>query len=106
MKPLLIVAGPLAALLALGACATPEEDLAEARGMSCTELAREIGRAEQERDDARLDGDLSTLDALFSESDSEIDDAILGGTLDDLAAESSEREVQDLTRIFRQKGCR
>ena len=51
---LIVVAG-------LGGCADPRQEMLAAQAMSCTELAREIGRHEYRRDSARVDGVINSI---------------------------------------------
>ena len=92
-----------ASILALGACASDDTHTAS---MSCTELAREIGRATQTRDDAAVDSVVGTIDMLAADNKA---DEISGGVeslVGDISGAAAQRELDALGRTFVQKGCR
>ena len=92
-----------AAILALGACAS---DSVQVTSMSCTDLAREIGRATQTRDDANVDSILGTVEMLAADNK---DDEISSGVeslVGDISGSVAQSELDTLNRAFVQKGCR
>ena len=86
----------------LTACASETVPVAK---MSCTELARNIGKATQIRDTATVDSIAGTVDMLATESTA---DEITGG-LESLAGDlthvAATQELDALNRAFRQNGC-
>jgi len=92
-----------ATVLALGACASDETSIAS---MSCTDLAREIGKATQTRDDAAVDSVVGTIDMLAADNKA---DEITGGVdslVGDISGAAAQSELDTLNRTFVQKGCR
>lgn len=92
-----------ASVLALAACATDDATIAS---MSCTELAHEIGRATQSRDDAAVDSVVGTIDMLVADNKA---DEIAGGAeslAGDISGAAAQSEIDRLNRVFVQKGCR
>jgi hypothetical protein len=93
----------IATLLVLGACADDRPPLAS---MSCTDLAREIGRATQSRDDAAIDSLAGTIDILAADNRA---DEISGGVdslVGDITGATAQSELDTLNNVFVQKGCR
>lgn len=89
-------------IFGLGACATNETSLSS---MSCTDLAREIGKATQTRDDAAVDSVVGTIDMLAADNTA---DEITGGVdslVGDISGAAAESRLDTLNRAFAQKGC-
>ena len=86
----------------LTACAS---DPAPLVSMSCTDLARNIGKATQIREAAAVDSIAGTVDMLAAETKA---DEITGGLeslAGDLTGVAVAQELDALNRAFRQKGC-
>lgn len=93
------------ALATLTACGESKKQLEIARSMSCTELAREIGKREQRRDSARIDGVFNSIVSVV-DSDKEVRrSADIDSTINNIDEADAEKSVEQLTKIFRQKGC-
>lgn len=93
----------IGAVLALGACASDNAPIAS---MRCTDLAREIGKTTQKRDDAVADSVIGTIDMLAADNKA---DEITGGVeslVGDISGAVAQNELDMLNRAFVQKGCR
>ncbi len=93
----------IVALLVLAACAEDRPPLAS---LSCTDLAREMGKATQSRDDAAVDSIAGTIDMLAADSRA---DEISGGVdsiVGDITGTAAQSELDTLNGAFVQKGCR
>lgn len=73
--------------------------------MSCTELAREIGKHTQMSERADADSLVGTVDMLISDKK---EDQITHGVesvVSDLVGISAEQELKKLNQMFNQRGC-
>lgn len=92
----------MAAVLTLGACAAADTPISS---MSCTDLAREIGKATQTKDDAAVDSIVGTIDMLAADNTA---DEITGGVdalVGDISGAAAQRQLDTLNSAFAQKGC-
>lgn len=92
-----------ATILGLAACAKTQIPIAS---MSCTDIAREIGKATQARDDATVDSAIGLVEMLASDNQA---DEILGSVnsiAGDLTGAAVTRDLRKLNRAFAVKGCR
>ena len=90
------------ALFVLGACATPDTPVTS---MSCTELAMEIGKMTQARDEAAVDSVAGAVNLLFADTR---DDEIEGGIetlVGDVSGAFAQDALSKLRRVFIQNGC-
>ena len=74
--------------------------------MSCTDIARKIGKATQARDDATVDSAIGLVEMLASDNQA---DEISGGVnsiAGDLTGATATRDLRKLNRAFAVKGCR
>ncbi|MBM7069766.1 hypothetical protein [Actibacterium sp. 188UL27-1] len=91
--------------LALGACTDNEKTQAQVSRMSCTDLAREIGRVTQVKTDADLDSTFGTIDLVLSDDK---EDQIVGGfesIAGDLTGAAARRDLDTLNAAFTRRGC-
>lgn len=95
----------LMTLAILSACGESQQDLEAARKMRCTELAREIGKREQRRDSARIDGVLSTITSVVSEDKEMRDAANIDSAIDSIDEYDADKSLDQLEKIYRAKGC-
>lgn len=93
-------------LFGLGACGLSDKQLDDARYMSCTELAREIGRYEQQRDDGEMDSLFGSVESALSDNKRDRENANMDSLSGDLQASDARQSLDQLNRIYRQKGCR
>ena len=98
----------LIGILALGgltACGESKAQLAAAHSYSCTDLAREIGKREQRKTSAQVDGFANSMVSIFS-SDKEVRTAADVETgvnlIDEIDAGKSLKQLQ---KIYDAKGC-
>ncbi|HAT87975.1 MAG TPA: hypothetical protein DCS30_19800 [Rhizobiales bacterium] len=101
----LILLGPVIAMTTLGACTSSDNSLEDARYMSCTELARNIGRQEQRKEDALIDGIGDDIDMIISKTDEDKTASAISGMINDLDEHDADQSLKQLNQIFRQKGC-
>lgn len=96
----------LIVLSILSACGESKQDLEAARKMRCTELAREIGKREQRRDSARLDGVVNTITSVVS-TDKELRNAAnIDSAVNSIDEYDAGTSLDQLEKIYRAKGCR
>lgn len=94
-----------AALVLLSACGESEKQLAAAQSYSCTQLAREIGKREQKRDSAQVDGFINTIESVVSDNKELKDAADIDATINMLDEADAEKSLEQLGAIYRSKGC-
>ncbi len=102
IKTNMTLSAAIATALALGACSADETPITS---MSCTQLAHEIGKATQTRDDAAVDSVFGTVDMLTADNKA---DEITGGVesiAGDITGAAAQSEIDKLNRVFVQKGC-
>lgn len=89
----------------LAGCAADEFTNARLSTMSCTDLAREIGRYTQIRDDANVDSITGTID--FVLADSKEDEIVAGAEsiIGDIASADAENGLSRLQAAWVQRGC-
>ena len=95
----------LIVVAALAGCADPRQEMLAAQAMSCTELAREIGRHEYRRDSARVDGVINSISSAIADDKKERDAAdieSLGNGIDEMDAS---RSIEMLQKVYRSKRC-
>jgi hypothetical protein len=101
-KKMTVLSTAIAAALALGACATDDAPIAS---MSCTDLAREIGKATQTRDDAAVDSFVGTIDMLVADNKADEIDGGVESIIGDISGAAAQSELGTLNQAFVQKGC-
>lgn len=95
----------LIALTMLSACGESKRQLAEAQSYSCTQLAREIGKREQRRDSARIDGVLNTITSIATDDKEVRRQADIDSTINTIDEVDAEKSFEQLQEIYRNKGC-
>lgn len=99
---------PLMGLLALSflvACGESKQQLAKAQTYSCTQLAREIGKREQRKTSAQVDGFVNNVESIFAK-DKEVRTAADIETGVNLVDEiDATKSLKQLESIYRAKGC-
>ena len=89
----------------LMSCGEAETELTKAQTYSCAQLAREIGKREQRRDDAEIDGWINVLELAISD-DREVERVasieLAANAFDEADADKSFGQLQE---IHRNKGC-
>lgn len=93
-------------VLLLSACAEKKLSNAELYSLSCTELAREIGKFGQIKKNADEDSLTGTLEMFISEDEG---DQIVAGAesvVGDLASRDADEELTRLQAAFSRRGCR
>ena len=97
--------GPLLLTLAVSACGESKQQLAKAQGLSCTELSREIGKREQRRDTARVDGWINIAESAIA-GDSDVGRAAdIEGAVNSIDEADAEKSLHQLQGIYQSKGC-
>lgn len=96
----------LIALATLSACGESQQDLDAARKMRCTELAREIGKREQRRDSARVDGVINTITSVVADDKEVRDAADIDSAINSIDEYDADTSLDQLEKIYRAKGCR
>ena len=105
MKKTLILITPLMATLALGACSTEDGSDIPVQRMSCTDLAREIGKYTQMKQDADIDSVFGAIGMLAADNrDDEIAHGV-EGIAGDITAAVAENELDTLKTVYSRKGC-
>lgn len=89
----------------LSACGETRQQLAAAQALSCTELAREIGKREQRRDSAQIDGVFNTIESVIADDKEDRDSASIASTINIIDETDAEESIEQLERIYRSKGC-
>lgn len=94
-----------AALCALTACGESQRSLSAAQTMSCTELARELGKREQRSETAGINSFANSLTSVLTD-DKEVErEADIEGFINDVDQADADRSIEQLTAIFQAKGC-
>lgn len=91
------------AALTLSGCATPEKPLTS---MSCTELAIEIGKMTQARDEAAIDSAVGAVDIIIADTRAEEIEGGVDALIGDVSGAMAQDELNKLNRVFAEKGCR
>ncbi|SMR71043.1 hypothetical protein SAMN04488030_0663 [Aliiroseovarius halocynthiae] len=94
------------ALGGLSACGESKDQLSSAWSKSCTELAREIGKREQRRDSAKIDGWINIAESAFAEDSNAAAAADIEYAANAFDEADAEKSFDQLTKIYRSKGCR
>ncbi len=92
-------------LVTLAACGESQQQLSAAHSLSCTDLAREIGKREQRRDSAKVDGWINMIESAVAsdkEAETAADIDFLVNSIDEADAGKSFKQLQ---KIYRSKGC-
>ncbi len=89
----------------LAACGETERDLHKARQMSCTELAREIGKREQRVESAQIDGWVYTLTSIISDDDELETAANIGLGASAIEEIDATKSLEQLKEIYSQSDC-
>lgn len=96
----------LIALTALTACGESPEQLAAARSYSCTQLAREIGKLEQRKETAQIDGTINSIASVVINDKEERRAAGLESAVNSIDEADADKSLQQYKDIFFAKGCR
>ncbi|NSX55403.1 hypothetical protein [Parasulfitobacter algicola] len=88
--------------LTLSGCTTPEKPLTS---MSCTELAMEIGKMTQARDEAAIDSAVGAIDVIIADTRAEEIEGGVEALIGDISGAAAQSELNRLNRVFAQKGC-
>lgn len=94
-----------AALCALTACGESRHSLNAARAMSCTQLARELGKHEQRSASAGIDSMVNTITGAFTDDNAVERQAAIDGLINDVDQADANRSIEQLTAVFNAKGC-
>ncbi len=100
----LTLAVVLISVLTMAAC--DDEPKIPMTSMSCTELAREMGRFSQMAKDAEIDSAFHTIETILADDDDEALAATFNGITEDATASMARDELEALNRVYRQRGCR
>ena len=95
----------LVATTLLGGCSVGAMNSKPIAQMSCTELAREIGRYTQLKETADADSLVGTVGMVLADNR---EDEITNGVesiVGDITSMSAESELEQLNRTFNQRGC-
>jgi len=106
MLKLALKALPIATTLGLCACSSSSLHAIPPEQMSCTELAREIGRAQQAKEDADADSLLGTVGALLADNKADQTAYTVDGLVGDITSASADNTLKKLNAIFHRNGCR
>lgn len=102
-KTLILTAAILAGL-ALSACSDP--NAIPVSTMSCTDLAHEIGRYTQVRDDATIDSLAASVDNLFTDEKEKLITNSVEALAEDITGVDATQRLDVLNRAYAQRGCR
>lgn len=96
----------LCSALLLAACTEPKLSNADLNSLSCTDLAREIGKFGQIEKDAKADNLKGTIDLIVS--DDEGDQIVAGAETisSEVVRADAEKEYARLESAFIRRGCR
>lgn len=103
-KPFLLTAAIAAALL-LGGCGDEAPSDAELYRLSCTGLAREIGKFSQKRADAQEDSIVGTVDMILADNREAEVAAGINSISGDIEGANAERELNRLQSVYQARGC-
>lgn len=95
----------LITLVVLSACGESNQQLSAAHTYSCTELSREIGKLEQRRDTARVNGWISVAEGVFAADSGESLAADIGLAANSIDEADAEKSLEQFQRIYDRKGC-
>ncbi len=105
MKKTLILITPMIAVLTLGACSADDGNDIPVQRMSCTDLAREIGKYTQMKQDADIDSVFGTIGMLAADNkDDEIAHGV-EGLAGDITSAVAENELDTLKTVYARNGC-
>lgn len=90
----------------LSACATREEITQEYSGLTCMDLAREIGRAEGFKESANADEIGAGLDIILADEDYEIAEAGIEAVIASSTKSDANTRKDILEEMLVRKGCR
>jgi hypothetical protein len=105
MKKAPILITPLIATLALGACSTDDGSDIPVQRMSCTDLAREIGKYTQMKQDADIDSVFGTIGMLAADNKEDEIAHGIEGIAGDVTGAVAENELDTLKTVYARKGC-
>lgn len=88
--------------LALSGCAIPEKPLTS---MSCTELAIEVGKMTQARDEAAIDSAAGAVNIIIADTRAEEIEGGVEALIGDLSGAMAQDKLNKLNRVFVENGC-
>lgn len=91
--------------LGLSACGHSSDQLAYAERLSCPQLAQELGRYEERRDDAAVDGFVSDLVSIVADNESDRREAGFDSAISSLEEADADLSLEQLAAIYKRKGC-
>lgn len=89
----------------ISACGESQKQLDAASQFSCTELAREIGKREQRRDSAQINGVINTIESVIADDKDAETAADIGALTNYIDEADAEKSLEQLEGIYRSKGC-
>jgi len=89
-------------VLALSGCATSEKPLTS---MSCTELAMEIGKMTQAKDEAAIESAVGAVNIIIADTRAEEIEGGVEALIGNVSGAMAQDELSKLDRAFVQKGC-
>lgn len=89
----------------LTACGETQPQLAKAQNASCTELAREIGKNEQQKERANIDFWANTAISVLSKDNDLQNHASADALINTVDEADAEVSLDQLEQIYRSKGC-
>lgn len=95
----------LATMTMLSACGETQNQLTVARSLTCTELAREIGKREQRRDSARVEGVFNSIISVVADDEETREGASIDSAINTVDEIDAERSFEQLNEIYSSKGC-
>lgn len=94
-----------AAAIGLSACGQSQEQLNRAQGMSCTQLAQEIGKYKQQRSSAQADEFGNDLAGALAKTKEQRSNAAVGSVLSSIDEADASQSLEQITSIYNAKGC-
>lgn len=96
----------VATALTLSACHHTDELRLQVASMSCTDLAREIGRYTQMRDDAAIDSLSASIDGLITKKKNERIASGIEAVAEDITEMMAREKLDVLNVEYARRGCR
>lgn len=93
------------ALITLGACGHSQKQLALVETYSCTEIARELGKLEERRTSAQVDGFFDAITSVVADSKEDRAEADISLAVNSLDEADADLSHEQLTEIYRRKNC-
>lgn len=104
-KKILTLTAPLAAALALGACSGMNVKEPPVQYMSCTDLARQIGKYTQVKEDGEIDSIFGTIGSVLSDDKTDQITNGVEGIAGDITAVDARNRLDKLNAAYNRKNC-